>query len=200
MKALFPILLTFTATFLYAQNTTPVLDGVVEDLEWKDAQNFTLDYEVDPGDNTPPPHQTKAYIKYTKTDLYVGFIAYADMNNFRSSIRNRDEGFRDDNVLFGFDAYGDGRYMIALGTTPEGNQIDVKVLPNGDDDNYDVNFESKATKHENNYQVELKIPFANLQLNERNKLELGLDYRLDSFLENETRNHFWTSINWYLKL
>ena len=122
------------------------------------------------------------------------------MNNFRSSIRNRDEGFRDDNVLFGFDAYGDGRYMIALGTTPEGNQIDVKVLPNGDDDNYDVNFESKATKHENNYQVELKIPFANLQLNERNKLELGLDYRLDSFLENETRNHFWTSINWYLKL
>ena len=47
------------------------------------------------------PHLTKAFITYTETDLYVGFIAYADMENLRSSIRNRDEGFRDDNVLSG---------------------------------------------------------------------------------------------------
>ena len=163
MKTYLPILFLFSFSILYAQNTTPVFDGVVEKQEWQDAQIFSLDYEVDPGDNSPPPHKTKAYIKYTKTDLYIGFIAYADMINLRSSIRNRDEGFRDDNVLFGFDAYGDGRYMIALGANPEGNQIDVKVLPNGGDDNYDINFESKATKHLDNYQVELKIPFANLQ-------------------------------------
>jgi len=55
--------------------------------------------------------------------------------------------------------------MIALGTNPEGNQIDIKVLPNGDDDNYDVNFESKASKHSNSYHVELKIPFANYSSN-----------------------------------
>ena len=148
---------------LFSQQQIPTFDGVVSAEEWMGAQKFSLDYEVDPGDNTPPPYKTTAYITYSPTDLYVGFIANADMQNLRSSIRNRDEGFRYDNVLIGFDAYGDGRYMIALGTNPEGNQIDIKVLPNGDDDNYDVNFESKASKHSDSYHVELKIPFANLQ-------------------------------------
>ena len=184
MKTYLPILFLFSFSILYAQNTTPVFDGVVEKQEWQDAQIFSLDYEVDPGDNSPPPHQTKAYIKYTKTDLYIGFIAYADMINLRSSIRNRDEGFRDDNVLFGFDAYGDGRYMIALGANPEGNQIDVKVLPNGGDDNYDINFESKATKHLDNYQVELKIPFANLQFKPSEEMRWKVVFARNTFTEN----------------
>ena len=80
------------------------------------------------------------------------------MNNLRSSIRNRDEGFQDDNVQIGIDTYGDGRYMILLGSNPEGNQIDGKLLPDNEDD-YDVNFESKASKHADSYHVELKIPF-----------------------------------------
>ena len=97
--------------------------------EWKNAQVFSLDYEIDPGDNTPAPFATKAYVLYTTSDLYVVFIASANMKTLRSSIRNRDEGFRDDNVLFGFDAYGDGRYMIALGANPEGIKLTSKSFP-----------------------------------------------------------------------
>ena len=184
MKTFLSIIIFFSSSLIFAQNTAPVLDGNIEEQEWQDAQNFSLDYEVDPGDNTPPPHKTKAYIKYTKTDLYIGFIAYADMKNLRSSIRNRDEGFRDDNVLFGFDAYGDGRYMIALGANPEGNQIDVKVLSNGGDDNYDVNFESKASKHQDNYQVELKIPFANLQFKPAEEMRWKVVFARSTYTDN----------------
>lgn len=184
MKTILPILIFFSSSLIFAQNTAPILDGIVKEQEWQDAQNFSLDYEIDPGDNTPPPHKTKAYIKYTKTDLYIGFIAYADMKNLRSSIRNRDEGFRDDNVLFGFDAYGDGRYMIALGANPEGNQIDVKVLSNGGDDNYDVNFESRASKQQDNYQVELKIPFANLQFKPAEEMRWKVVFARNTYTEN----------------
>ena len=46
MKALFPIILTFTATFLFAQNNIPVFDGVVSPEEWGNAQEFTIDYEM----------------------------------------------------------------------------------------------------------------------------------------------------------
>ena len=158
MKRLFAPIIFLVSTIGFAQTTPPQFDGVIEQEEWKNAQTFSLDFEIDPGDIIPPPFPTKAYILYMPTDLYVGFIASADMNNLRSSIRNRDEGFRDDNVLFGFDTYGDGRYMIAVGANPEGNQIDIKVLPNGNDENYDVNYESKASKHKDAYHVELKIP------------------------------------------
>ncbi len=148
----------FSQTTPTTQLTPPTFDGIVNEEEWKDAQKFLIPYEINPGDNSPAPYKTEAFIRYTSTDLYVGFIAHADMNNLRSSIRKRDEGFRDDNVQIGIDTYGDGRYMILMGTNPEGNQIDGKLLPN-DEDEYDLNFESKASKHSDSYHVELKIPF-----------------------------------------
>lgn len=164
MKSYRFLSLVFLTHFIFAQTSPPVqqspttFDGIVNEEEWKDAQKFLIPYEINPGDNSPAPQKTEAYIRYTSSHLYVGFIAYADMKLLRSSIRKRDEGFRDDNVQIGIDTYGDGRYMIFLGTNPEGNQIDLKVLPNNEDE-YDLNFESKATKHSDSYHVELKIPF-----------------------------------------
>lgn len=164
MKPTLFLFYLFISSFAFSQDsissgeTPPIFDGVVEEEEWKGAQSFLLPYEINPGDNSPAPHETKAFIRYTSSHLYVGFIAYADMNNLRSSIRKRDEGFSDDNVQIGIDTYGDGRYMILVGANPEGNQIDGKLLPN-DEDDYDLNFESKASKHSDSYHVELKIPF-----------------------------------------
>jgi len=40
------------------------------------------------------------------------------MKTLRWSIRNRDEGYRDDFVMIGIDTYGDGRYMVSLGAEP----------------------------------------------------------------------------------
>ena len=184
MKQFFPLVFFSFAAMLFAQDSPPKFDGVINQEEWKNAQVFLLDYEIDPGDNTPAPYGTKAYVLYTTSDLYVGFIASANMNTLRSSIRNRDEGFRDDNVLFGFDAYGDGRYMIALGANPEGNQIDIKVLPNGDDENYDVNYESRASKHPDAYHIELKIPFSNLQFKPQDEMKWKVVFARSTFTES----------------
>ena len=165
------ILFTFLSFLLPAQQILPTFDGVVSPQEWKEAEKFSIKYEIDPGNNIPSPHLTDVFITYSKTDLYVGFIAYADMENLRSSIRNRDEGYQDDNVLIGIDTYGDGRFMVSAGANPEGNQLDLKLLSTGNDDvSYNINFESKASKHEDSYHVELKIPFSVLQFKNAPKM------------------------------
>ena len=84
---------------LCAQNNPPHFDGIVHAEEWQNSISFDINYEINPGNNIPSPYLTKAFISYTPTDLYVGFIAFADMENLRSSVRNRDEGFQDDNVF-----------------------------------------------------------------------------------------------------
>ena len=179
------ILFTFLSFLLSAQQTLPTFDGVVSPKEWKEAETFSIKYEINPGNNIPSPHLTDVFITYSKTDLYVGFIAYADMENLRSSIRNRDEGFQDDNVFIGIDTYGDGRYMVGLGANPEGNQLDVKLLSNGNDDiTYDVNFESKASKHDDSYHIELKIPFSVLQFKQAPKMEWRVLLYRSTFTEN----------------
>lgn len=175
---------------LFSQNKAPVFDGVVNPEEWKNADFFEINYEISPGNNIPSPYLTKAFITHSKTDLYVGFIAYADMENLRSSVRNRDEGFQDDNVFIGIDTYGDGRYMVGIGANPEGNQLDVKLLSTGNDDvTYDVNFESKASKHEDNYHVELKIPFRVLQFKKAPLMEWKILLYRSTFTEsNRSQN------------
>ena len=86
-----PLFLLFSF-FAFVQNTLPTFDGVVNSKEWSSAEKHTIEYEISPGNNTPSPVATEAYITYGVSDLYVGFIAYADMSTLRSSIRNRDEG------------------------------------------------------------------------------------------------------------
>jgi hypothetical protein len=183
-KPLLSLLLLFSL-FIQAQKVLPEFDGVVSPEEWDGAETFKIDYEIDPGNNVPSPHLTEVFITYSETDLYVGFIAYADMANLRSSVRNRDEGYRDDNVLIGIDTYGDGRYMVSLGANPEGNQLDLKLLSTGQDDvSYDVNFDSKASKHEDSYHVELKIPFSVLQFKQAPELKWKIMLYRSTFTEN----------------
>ncbi|MDA9038181.1 hypothetical protein N9H53_05570 [Flavobacteriaceae bacterium] len=183
-KPLIYLLLLFPL-FIQAQKVLPEFDGIVSPEEWEGAETFKINYEIDPGNNIPSPHLTEVFITYSETDLYVGFIAYADMTNLRSSVRNRDEGFRDDNVLIGIDNYGDGRYMVSLGANPEGNQLDLKLLSTGQDDiSYDVNFDSKASKHNDSYHVELKIPFGVLQFKQAPELKWKILLYRSTFTEN----------------
>ena len=87
------------------------------------------------------------------------------------------------------------RYRATLEIPLNGKSIDPKEFYLKFNNEYLNAFEARE------YDLEIRFsPLLGLKLNEGNKLELGLDYRLDSFLENQTKNHFWTSINWYLKL
>ena len=140
-----------------------VFDGQISSGEWENAQTYAIPYEFQPGNNTPAPFATTVYVLYSPTHLYVAFDAKADMKTLRSAIRNRDEAFQDDFVLFGVDTFGDGRYGVSVGSNAEGSQLDLKFSSNDDDESYDVNFESKASKGADGYQVELKIPFSAYQ-------------------------------------
>ncbi len=51
------------------------------------------------------------------------------------------------------------------------------------------------------YDLEIRlIPFIGYDLNDRFKIETGLDYRVDSFLDNNTRHSFWLSLNFFIEI
>ena len=80
MKYLLPPFVLFIFTFGFAQTPPIEFDGVVGEEEWKEAQTFSMDYEINPGDNSPAPHPTKAFVHYSATHLYVGYIARVNIN------------------------------------------------------------------------------------------------------------------------
>jgi len=64
-----------------------------------------------------------------------------------------------------------------------------------------VNHEYLNSFQNNEYDLEIRlIPFLGYTVNKHNKLEFGLDYRVNSFLENETSNRYWLSLNWFVAI
>jgi len=68
--------------------------------------------------------------------------------------------------------------MIVLGSNPEGSQFDIKILPDGSSDDYNMAFETFTSKHKDSYHVEFRIPIRNFSFSpddiQRWKLVFGL--------------------------
>jgi len=149
---------------IYGQNSEPInFDGFVNAQEWANFPSYDISYEIDPGNNTPSFYNTKAYVAYSKTHMYVGFNAEVPKDQLRSSIRNRDEAFEDDHVMICVDTFGDGRNMICIGSNANGSQLDMKFTSHDGDSSFDVIYDNKAQISDNGYQVEMKIPFSTFQ-------------------------------------
>ncbi len=140
------------------------IDGSLDDPGWKDAEWVDDFVERHPGDNTKPIVSTKAFITYDKDHLYVAFVCLDDPNNIRATMCQRDQFSGDDAVLFLLDTYGDANWAYEFYVNPYGVQKDL-LWTNiaGEDQGYDLIWESAAQITDSGYQVELAIPFASIR-------------------------------------
>ena len=65
------------------------IDGVMDDVAWRDAAQIILDVETSPGENIPARVQTTAYLVEDGENLYIGFKAYDPDQIGRASCRER---------------------------------------------------------------------------------------------------------------
>lgn len=64
-----------------------------------------------------------------------------------------------------------------------------------------LNNEYLNSWQEGEHDLEIRlVPLAGYEFTDNNKLEFGLDYRLSSFIDGNSRNSFWFNIGWYLKI
>lgn len=87
------------------------------------------------------------------------------------------------------------RYRISSLFPLNGQSIDPKEFY------IKINHEYLNAFQSNNYDLEIRLtPFLGYIVNDDSKLEFGLDYRINSFLENQTSNRYWLSLNWFLSI
>lgn len=87
------------------------------------------------------------------------------------------------------------RYRISTLFALNGQTIDPKEFY------LKVNHEYVNSFQDKDYDLEIRlIPFVGYVINKDQKFEFGLDYRINSFLENETSNRYWLSLNWFITL
>ncbi|MFL2990843.1 MAG: hypothetical protein ACJZZ7_03190 [Cytophagales bacterium] len=152
------------------------IDGILEQKEWENSEKLSLNFETEPGYNTTPVVETVGFIQYSENFLYVAFHAKTN-EPVRAAIRKRDDMGSLGNDLIGIsiDTYGDGRNNVFIGSNPLGSQIDVRILNSLTDEGrydlaYDLEYESIGVIGDNEYYVELKIPFSSISFS-NNKIQ-----------------------------
>jgi hypothetical protein len=85
------------------------------------------------------------------------------------------------------------RYRLSAEIPLSGLKVDVKEFY------FKFNTEVLNSIQDNVYDLELRaVPNIGYVINEQHKIELGLDNRFVSFIDNQTRFTSWITINWFL--
>lgn len=142
----------------------PLIDGRLDEEEWKDAPIAKDFYQVQPGDNLPPSQNSEVKFGYDEKNLYIAFHAYDEPEKIRSSVAKRDEIFADDYIGVYLDTFNDKRKAYIFFFNPLGIQGDgIFSEGAGEDYSVDVLMESKGIITENGYTVEVAVPFKSLR-------------------------------------
>jgi hypothetical protein len=140
------------------------IDAVLDDPVWQTALVIDAHNEIQPGDNIPAPVNTRAYLAYSETDLYVAIQAFdTDPSQIRATFSDRDKIWNDDFAGIRIDTFNDSRSAFDFFSNPLGIQADQKVTSQNEDSSWDAIWESQGRITSDGYIVEMAIPFSSLK-------------------------------------
>jgi hypothetical protein len=142
------------------------IDGAIDEPAWNDALTLELEYEVQPGENVPPPVRTQVLITYDAHRVLVAFRAFdPDPERIRARFRDRDHAWQDDWVGIVLDTFNDERRAFEFISNPLGVQTDAinDNVNNRYDIAWDAIWESAGRLTDLGYEVEIAIPFNQLR-------------------------------------
>ncbi len=87
------------------------------------------------------------------------------------------------------------RYRLTSQIPLNGQSADTKELY------LKINNELLNKIQSSTYEMEIRIvPLLGYTIRDNSKVEIGLDYRLSSFLTSTKKNNFWMAFNWYIEI
>lgn len=148
------------------------IDGELDDAGWRGVARATGFSENFPVERGKPPVESEAWMTYDDEYLYIALVAHDDPSAIRTSIRDRDEMWSDDYFGILLDTYGDASWAYFLFANPDGVQGDSRFSStDGEDDGFDIVYESDGKITDRGYQIEMAIPFESLRFPDREEQE-----------------------------
>lgn len=148
-----------------------VIDGVLDDIVWKNALSVSLNIVNSPWDNLPSPVKTQAKIIENGTYIYISFIAFdPNPNKIHGFLADRDTTWGDDLVGIKLDTFNSRQLNYNFLVNPFGVQNDSIANEVTGEENrlWDGNWHSFGKKTATGYQVEIAIPYNILNFDENN--------------------------------
>lgn len=148
-----------------------VLDGVLNERSWLEANVATGFFMSKPYDSVPPVNQTTFRIAFDDNNLYLAFECSDDGKEPVVQSLRRDFDFRfNDNVGFYFDPYNDYTNGFYFNISPYGVQREGLMANGGADPEdfspfWDNKWYSAVTRNDTMWIAELAIPLKSIRYN-----------------------------------
>lgn len=140
------------------------MTGKLDDPRWDLAKPIEMNYEVNPGENTPAPEKTFVRMLYNQEYVYFGFDCRdSDPSAIRAHITDRDKIFDDDFVDVIVDTYRDYQRAYELVVNPYGIQGDLLMTANNEDPSLDLVWESAASINKEGWTAVIAVPFKSMR-------------------------------------
>jgi hypothetical protein len=154
------------------------IDGDLSDEGWQGATRVTTWYEVNPGDNTPPPVKSVGLLTFDDRFFYVGF-EFDDPNPsaIRAPLGDHD-AINGNSMDFGgifIDPLDTGRTATEFFVSPSNVQYDaVTDDASGENSSPDFFWNSATKITERGWTLEIAIPFSSLRYRNRDPQTWGI--------------------------
>jgi hypothetical protein len=143
----------------------PRLDGRLDDPIWRDAARIDTFVQQSPRDGLPATERTQVWIAYDSDALHFAFYAhYSNPALVRANLADRDDIGDDDTIAVYFDTFADRQRAFTFAVNGYGVQADGIVDASGEqDDSWDALFDARATRVDDGWIVEMRVPFKSLR-------------------------------------
>tara|TARA_R110001592_G_scaffold189452_3_gene434967 strand:+ start:4100 stop:6250 length:2151 start_codon:yes stop_codon:yes gene_type:complete len=159
---------------VYAESA-PKIDGVLDDDIWQNSATVTGFKTFVPDYGQDMPFKTIVYMAHDDENLYFAFKSFDDPTKIKTSIAARDKIRDDDWVCINLDSFNGQQSMYGFYINPNGIQMDTRFAAGKEDIGIDMIWYSEATINEDNYTVEVRIPFKSIRYAVKDgKVDMGV--------------------------
>ena len=172
-------------------STPPMIDGRLDDDQWRQAP-AVLDFtQFDPEEGAPPTELTSVRILYGPHALYVGVICYDTRpKEIVRQLTRRDRGGEADRFTVMIDSYRDRQSAFVFSTNVSGVQSDGVMSQGGlvYDDTWDAVWKVNTRIYRDGWSAEMEIPLNALRFASESGGEYvwGINFRRYIGRKNET--------------
>ncbi len=153
----------------------PLIDGVLDDAAWREAQAIGGFRTFIPDFNKDLSEQTSVYMAYDAENLYFAFRCHDRApDRIKASMASRDTIMTDDFVCVNLDSFNDQQALYAFYVNPLGIQGDSRFASNTEDFSADFVWSSAGRLNPDGYAVEMRIPFKTIRYAGRERVEMAV--------------------------
>ncbi len=157
----------------------PVLDGLLNEQAWQDADVAGEFVQRDPNEGMPVSERTEVRALYDQENLYFGIRCFdSQVEGILATELRRDNAFgNDDTFTLVLDTFHDHRNAFLFKINPAGTQYDALITEEGRNINadWDEIWEVEALVDEEGWTAEIKIPLKTIRFSSATT-DFGIDF------------------------